>query len=219
MQRQALSAAEHVALLDPNRDQGRQALKLAVMELVVRGVFRLSVASDGKTSVLAVGQQAIPTENLLLRQVEVALRLLVAQGQQQLPLVLRQLQQQPAFGQGFTIFWRNSVRTGLLRQQLLRTVDKKVLLLFRTTHHEHTTTGLALKQQLEQQLAATRTAVQQTNGAEMAALALTLGTAVLLLPELWLQLEALRGELRRLEAEGYTDMSGFLIGSGQEPHA
>jgi hypothetical protein len=218
MQIHSLSAAEHLALLDPNREQGREALKLVLMELVVRGVFAFGVASDGKREVLMTGREVVVT-NPVLQQVETSVRALLqqhvppltAQDLRKLPLVLQRLQQNPAFGPKFVNFWRKTVRTSLLRQQLLRAVDQKVLLVFHKTRYEYTTAGLLLKQQLEQQMISAHQTQDGGDLGEMAALALTLGSAVLLVPELWPHMGALQEEMRRLPREN-GDGGGFFAG-------
>lgn len=209
----ALSAPECLALLEPGSD-GRALLKAALKELLLRRVFRLERSEERvllafKRCVrrLRRGGGRLPPQSPLL-----PLERLLAESARKddrLDRVLTAVRSR--YGSGYARFRSDVVRAALKRRGLLRVESQRILWLFSRQHAEPTVEGMrqwhALGELLQQARAAAAKVGQEP--AQLAALAGSLGAAVVLVPELWPLLADLDLALRVPQTADGGDGSGF----------
>ena len=194
MQPNPLTAPEALVLLNPNQEQSRTALKLAMTELLARRL--MSMRSEEEKGFLGFKQktdfiQLAPTATQKLADLPV-LQVISATldkvGEVSREVSMAQFIQQAYkdFGYDFSSFQAKHILPALVEKGLLEPRQEKMLLLFRVTRYDYTPAGEALKQQLDDQMAQARTVPVwlDSEPAQATALLISLGSAVLLIDEL-----------------------------------
>lgn len=197
-----LTAPEALILLNPNQPQGREALKLALTELLARRIITLRqeqrsgfLGSVQNTDLL----QAAPDASQRLAgetPLQAALNLLTPGIEMEMSQVVQQAHQ--AFGADLSGFQKQVILPALVQRGLLETCTQKVLWVIPVTRYCHTTNGTITKERLENQMAQAQLLPEMldSNPAEAAALVFGLGSAALLVSEVRAQSARLSQALR-----------------------
>jgi hypothetical protein len=184
-----LSAPELLVLLNP-AVEAPEALKVGVKELMAVGLVHLGKISRRGWlgfKVSSTNLHLSPGErpkNLvlygLLGDLRSALRHDPEVGQ-----VLQQLRRE--YGSNYEQFKQKIILPGLLRLGLLESQSQEGMGWFKTTRYRHTAAGLAQKEQLEDQMAQARQIARllRDDPPQVVALMAHLGSAAILVPELW----------------------------------
>jgi hypothetical protein len=196
-----LSAPELLVLLNPSVE-AREVLKVGCKELLAMGLVRLEKSSwRGWLGVRMTGTNLRPgpgerPRNPVLYGLLGDLRSACRHGTE-IGQVLQQLRSE--YGQSFQKFKEKLVLPGLLRQGLLEEQPVKVLGLFESRRYRQTAAGLALKQLLEGQMAQARQAgrLLRDDPQQVVALVASLGSAAILVPELWPYFGEINARLRQ----------------------
>lgn len=191
--RMALSAAEALVLQDPDRNQGRAAFKLVLMELLARKLITLRHEEQRgklftrKTDYLQISSDA--EAQVADRPAFQAALATVAQSRVKgadatIPQVVQQARKR--FGADLGKFQSQQIIPALTSSGLIEQYTKKRLGLFTTTRYRPTAAGEALRQEIAGHLQQARTlpTLVDHDPASAAALIATLGSAVLLVDEL-----------------------------------
>ncbi|WP_407525172.1 hypothetical protein [Methylobacterium oryzisoli] len=211
-----LSAAEALVLLDPGGAQGREALKLTLMTLILQGYVRIVPSPPSwfggrrPPNLVAAGRDEAglpPPAAAAMRFVREASG---RQGRLQEVVRLARLDH----GAGLKGFVRDLVRPALMRRGLLEPTRERVLFV-PVERHRPTPAGEAERRRLADLMA--RAADIPTwldrDPAQAAALAVALGGAILLVPALRPHLDQIAGMLRMQRDAGGDGGSG---GTGDE---
>ncbi|MBV8494223.1 MAG: hypothetical protein JO162_12200, partial [Alphaproteobacteria bacterium] len=183
-----LIPAEALIVLNPARWHGREGIKLTYLTLLARGVLRLTMLPAtgwfrGRKTVLQLGASAAPVrsgaESALLGIVR-------AQGSGGAPMADVIRQAQSIYGTDLNRFDRDLVRPGLIHRGLLTEARRSFLMLFTVRRDELTPAGEAARRLIEQAMAQARTIPDflARDPAQAAALAVSAGAAIFLVPEL-----------------------------------
>lgn len=204
-----LSPAETLVLLEPDAKKGREAVKVSLLHLVMRGLVRLRQEERkgffGRCSTvtcLASGTAAPdPAEAVPLLAV---IRAAEAKGGTMAEFVN---EAQREYGSDLDGFRRRHVLPALLGRGLVEERRERWLGLFNRTRLRHTPAGAAEKARIEGLMEQGRTipALLAQNPAQALAIAVALGSAILLVPELRPVYEELH---RRLQASSGLDSAG-----------
>lgn len=189
-----LSVAEALVLQDPNKEQGRAALKLTMMELLARGILTLRheeskgrLGRTRKTEYVEIGADAAkrvphyPHVRVVLDTIRSAS--MTGSGTTMQRLVV---QARKVFGSDLSRFRSHYVMPALVQRGLLEAYEQKVLFVFSKSRYRHTPAGESVLQQLQARLAQARgiPSMLDTNPAEVVALVAGLGSTLLLADEL-----------------------------------
>ncbi len=184
-----LTAPEALILRNPNQPQGREALKLALTELLARRILTMrheekkgflgSVQSIDLLQRTPEASQQLPTGSPL----QAVLGLLSGAGMEMNQVVE---QAQKTFGSDFSGFQQNHILPALVKRGLLETCTEKVLWVIPVTRYCHTPTGELTRQRLETQITQAHSLpdLLDNDPAQAAALVFSLGSAALLVGEI-----------------------------------
>jgi uncharacterized membrane protein YgcG len=192
--RNELTAAELLVLRDPNRTGGQQALKLTLMELLARQGLTLRreerrglLGSVQTTEYLDrapdAGRSAVGTPHIVAA-LEVVSAAAGPEEGASVEAVVRQAQLR--FGGGMAKYVAEYVRPELVARGLLEERAERMLLIFPVRRHRHTAAGEQVLRQLSERIERGRElpGLLGSSPVEAAALALSLGSAILLVDEL-----------------------------------
>jgi hypothetical protein len=188
-----LTVAESLILREPNKQQGRTALKLTLIDLLAR---RAIIQRRGKhTGFLArllkvelvqlapdAAQRAPDRPHV--RAVLDALAAVSTRHGATMGQIVAQVRK--TFGTDLSRFQTRYVLPALVERGLLEPYRSRVLLVFSATRYRHTPAGAAALHQIEQQIAQARAipAFLDSDPEQAAVLALTLGSTLLLVDEI-----------------------------------
>lgn len=207
------SAAIAQVLLEPG-SAGRDLLKLALKELLLRGVFRLRRSQETgwfgrQREVLRVElRQAEPCRDAATGALARELRRAAAVDPR-LDRTIRELRTK--FGSGYERFREDEVLAGMQAQGLYEWNTRKLLGLIPLRRGGLTAKGRAQALALKRQIERAQRLPPQTGAEQLAPLLAALGPAVVLVPTLWPGLRALDGALRPAPGDGMAyefDFSG-----------
>lgn len=218
-----LSAPELLVLLNPSVE-AREALKAGFKELLAMGLVRLEKSSRrGWLGVRMTGTNLRqgPGErprNPVLYDLLGDLRSACRHGTE-IGQVLQQLRNE--YGQSFQKFKEKIVLPSLLRQGLLEEQPVRVLGLFESRRYCQTATGLGLKQLLEGQMAQARQTgrLLKDDPQQVVALVASLGSAAILVPELWPFFGEINARLRQRMDNSAQDPSEASLDSLEQAFA
>lgn len=188
----ALSAPECLALLEPASD-GRALVKAALKELLLRRVFRLErsearvlLAFKRRVRRLRRGGGRLPPQSPLLPFERLLAE--AARKDDRLDRVLIAVRSR--YGSGYARFRSEVVLAALKRRGLIEWRSERILLIIPRRVAVPSASGQAQRGELERLLREARHAAAKVGQepAQLAALAASLGAAVVLVPELWPQL-------------------------------
>lgn len=189
-----LSAAEALVLQNPDLNQGRQAFKLTLMELLARELItlrheeqRLSFGRTRKTDYLQISPdaQARVVGSPAFQSALAAVAQAQAKGTDAtIPQVVQQARK--SFGSDLGKFQSEQIIPALINRGLIEQYTKKRLGLFNTTRYRPTVAGETLRQEITGHLSQARAlpSMVDHDPASAAALIATLGSTVLLVDEL-----------------------------------
>ncbi|ADD28613.1 hypothetical protein Mrub_1856 [Meiothermus ruber DSM 1279] len=200
MQAQDLSAPEILVLLEPEV-AADEVLKVALKELIARGLLRVDNATPGGESHFVLDLDNQP-QNPVLQSLWAHLRSASRQGLE-INRVLQHLQRE--YGLGYGGFKAKTVLPSLVERGLLHKESGKFLGLFPYTNHRLTPDGADLKSRLKQGLLEARRLVPSLADGKAEAVALLggLGAGLLLLPGIESQLQQLRTLMGGNSSDGY----------------
>lgn len=188
-----LTAAEALVLRDPNKAQGREALKLTLMELLARRAVHLRqeerkgflgrVQRTGYVQLAPDARERAPRRAHVQAVLDAVAAAGSAGGATMAQLVA---QARKVFGADLSGYQARYVRPALVELGLLEERKEKSLLVFSVTRYRHTPAGEAALRRVEDQVAQARSlpAYLDSDPARAAALALGLGSTILLLDEM-----------------------------------
>ncbi|HEX6293455.1 MAG TPA: hypothetical protein VFZ66_30015 [Herpetosiphonaceae bacterium] len=207
-----LTAAEALVLQNPDRSQGRAALKLTLIELLARKLVTLrSEEKKGmlgrvhKTDYLHLSQEAHERapQGTHVRSV---LEVLAAAGANGSGATMAQVVRhaQKAFGSDLAKFQSAQIIPTLISRGLIESYTAKRLGIFSTTRYRPTAVGASIQQQLAGSMAQARTlpTLIDHDPASAAALVAGLGSMVLLVDELKPHYARISQALRPAAADG-----------------
>ena len=213
-----LSAVEALVLLKP-RAQGRDALKLAMMTLIAQGAVEIVEArrrvlgfQRRVTELRRRGSQPTPFPG--------AFRLLDLIGSAGCPMPEFVARVRRAYGTKLQGYIRHAVRPELLRRGLLVERRQPFLLFFARTRRELTEAGETERERIERAVGLAKEIPDflDRDPAQAAAVAFSLGTAVLLVPELKGHYQRLAQAMRARTSDGGGDGDGSpFLGSSTCP--
>jgi hypothetical protein len=214
---QSLSAPELLVLMDLGTPP-REVLKAGLRELRARRVIGIERRKP-QTRWAWVAQNYlsfspdVSSQSGVLRHLVKQLRR-ASRHSENLLVVVQRLQED--LGVNFEHLKYKTVIPGLVKQGLLEPHSRKVLGLFTTNSHRHTSEGLRLKAQLEHDISQARQAARmlKDDPAQVLTLITSLGAAVILLPKLW-HLFAEIDQLLQDRGDGYVFFTG---GEGDPDH-
>lgn len=212
-----LSAVEAFVLLKP-KALAREAVKLAMMTLIAQGAVevieqqrRVLGFSRRITELRRRGSQRTPFPG--------AFRLLDLVGSSGCTMQEFVLRVRRAYGANLQGYIRQEVRPALLRRGLLVERRQPFLLFFTRTRWELTPSGEQQRDRIERAIGLARDIPDflDRDPAQAAALAVSLGTAVLLVPELKGHYQRLAQAMRAQSGDGGGDGGFFLEIHGRTP--
>jgi len=189
----SLTAAEALILLEPNKAQGKTALKLTLLELLAQRL--LTVHRQDRAGVWGIPRnvdllQCAPgaSEPVSMRShVRNVLHVLrIAGASRGIPMKQVVTAIREEFGTNLSGFQTRHLVPELVARGLLAAYQRQIFRVFRRTRYRCTPSGEAARSQLEGQLAQARVlpALLDTDPAQAAAVVITLGSTVLLVEEL-----------------------------------
>jgi hypothetical protein len=205
-----LTVAEALILREPNKQQGRAALKLTLIDLLARqalilrreerkGLVGRFLKRDYVQLAADAAQRAPDRPHV--RAVLNALNAAEARRGATIGQLVAKARKR--FGADLSGFQTNYVLPALVGRGLLEVYKARVLLLFSSTRYRHTPEGTAMLRQIEEQIAQARMIPDflDRDPAQAAALALALGSTLLLVDELKPQYSRLTAALRERAAD------------------
>jgi hypothetical protein len=220
-----LTVAEALVLREPNKQQGRAALKLTLMDLLTRGALvqrreqrKGLLGRFLKTEYLQLAPDAAQRapDRPHVRAVLDALATVGAANGATIGQIVAQARK--SFGTDLSRFQTKHVLPALIERGLLEAYKARVLLLFSATRYRHTPAGAAALREVEERIAQARAIPDflDRDPAQAAALALALGSTLLLVDELKPQYSRLSAALRERAADS-TGTGDDLSGIGASP--
>jgi len=202
-----LSAPEFLVLIDPDV-AAPEALKVGFKELIARGILRIeqmpSKSRFQPAQVRLLLEPGLHLLNPVLRSLWGDLQTACRHGSE-INQVLQRLQKE--YGPGYGLFKNKVILPSLLRRGLLEKRSQKALGLFPQTHYQPTPDGADMKIRLEHRMDEARRLVPSLaeDDAEAVPLLLSLGAALLLLPEIVSQFQQINHLMKK-----YSDDGGYI---------
>jgi hypothetical protein len=186
-----LTVAEALVLREPNKQQGRAALKLTLIDMLARGALvlrrkerKILLGGFLKAEYLQVAPDAVrrvPNRPHVRAVLNVLTNVRAEKGATIGQIVAKARQR---FGADFAGFQTKHVLPALVGRGLLEGYKARVLLLFSTTLYRHTPEGTAVLRHIEEQIAQARAIPDFLDRDPAHAAALALGSMLLLVEEL-----------------------------------
>ncbi len=217
----ALSPAEALVLLRPNRTPGREAVKVTFLSLMAQGLLRIEEETRKgwfrKTRTVYVrpaGRMSRPLPPHTMSLMETVRLAQIATGSMK-DIVARARE---AYGANFEGFKKQFIMPALAARGLVE--EKRILLLFRGWRT--TPAGAAQQSRIQSDIERARTipALLRSNPAEAAAIALAVGSTILLVEELRPYYRQLSQAMRPVNDGGDSSGDGgsWSTASDTDPH-
>jgi hypothetical protein len=208
-----LTAAEALILLEPNKVQGQTALKLTLLELLAHRLLTVHrqeqwgfLGMCRKVDLLQCAPDAAQ-RGPARSHVQAVLRTLsAARASRRVPMKQVIAAMRKAFGADLAGYQRRYIVPELVVRGLLEAYRTKSLWVFWRTHYRHTPVGETARRQLGEQLTNARAlpALLDIDPAQAAAIAVTLGSTLLLAEELRSHYAQLSRALREFPGDSFS---------------